>query len=274
MIEIEYFVQKQLATSEEWAAVCRVAEELHAHLQRPEVLAAVDQANQPGKSSAMVQDVFLDKALSMGFRDEAKGLFKHYANRGLRPDYYMPVERGKTNINNMDFLDFWKCHICVHADYLFEAGTPGARGSRRSSGRPGPSPPENGPSSDLTCPSRRSGWPAARWAGPPLYQYVRQAIGPLGAAGAIFGGRVPPRHGNFTVACTSARVSAESRLGGRRHASSRHAIASHAGAPPQGPARPLPAISGPRAHLRGRRRYGPAHGLAPDHRRPGFEARS
>ena len=31
----------------------------------------------------------------------------------------LEVERGKTTINNMDLLDFWKCHICAHADYLF-----------------------------------------------------------------------------------------------------------------------------------------------------------
>lgn len=31
----------------------------------------------------------------------------------------MEVERGKTTINNMDLLDFWKCHVCDHAHYLF-----------------------------------------------------------------------------------------------------------------------------------------------------------
>ena len=50
-----------------------------------------------------------------------------YENK-LRPDYYRPletsgilleVERGKTTTNNMDLLDFWKCHLCRHADYLF-----------------------------------------------------------------------------------------------------------------------------------------------------------
>ena len=25
----------------------------------------------------------------------------------------MEVERGKTTTNNKDFLDFWKCHLCV-----------------------------------------------------------------------------------------------------------------------------------------------------------------
>ncbi len=47
---------------------------------------------------------------------------------GLRPDYYRPlgdtgiileVERGKTTTNNMDLLDFWKCHLCGRAHYLF-----------------------------------------------------------------------------------------------------------------------------------------------------------
>ena len=46
----------------------------------------------------------------------------------MRPDYYRPVgesgillevERGKTTTNNMDLLDFWKCHLCRAADYLF-----------------------------------------------------------------------------------------------------------------------------------------------------------
>jgi hypothetical protein len=29
------------------------------------------------------------------------------------------VECGKTTINNMDFLDFWKFHLCEQAQYLF-----------------------------------------------------------------------------------------------------------------------------------------------------------
>jgi hypothetical protein len=29
------------------------------------------------------------------------------------------VERGKTTINNMDLLDFWKCRLCPQANYLF-----------------------------------------------------------------------------------------------------------------------------------------------------------
>lgn len=51
-----------------------------------------------------------------------------YETSALRPDYFravgdtgilLEVERGKTTINNMDLLDFWKCHLCEHANYLF-----------------------------------------------------------------------------------------------------------------------------------------------------------
>ena len=53
-------------------------------------------------------------------------MFSAYES-ALRPDYFreiggtgviLEVERGKTTINNMDLLDFWKCHICQHAHYL------------------------------------------------------------------------------------------------------------------------------------------------------------
>lgn len=46
----------------------------------------------------------------------------------FEPNYFHPlgttgilleVERGKTTTNNMDLLDFWKCHICGVACYLF-----------------------------------------------------------------------------------------------------------------------------------------------------------
>jgi hypothetical protein len=121
------FVQHAFADSEEYRSVLEVADELHNHLLVVEVAAQIVAANQPGRSSSLVQNVFLEQALSLGFRDESKGLFKEYTS-ALRPDYYMPlggtgilleVERGKTTINNMDLLDFWKCHICAHADYLF-----------------------------------------------------------------------------------------------------------------------------------------------------------
>lgn len=97
------------------------------HLLTDRVAAEILSATQPGRSSAEVQGVFVDHARQLGFRDESKGLFAEYSS-ALRPDYFMSlgdtgiileVERGKTTINNMDLLDFWKCHICAHADYLF-----------------------------------------------------------------------------------------------------------------------------------------------------------
>jgi hypothetical protein len=121
-------VQEQLVDTDESRAVLGIADALREFLIVAEVAAQIVSANQPGRSSADVQNVFLDQARGLGFRDESRGLFKEYVSSGLRPDYFMPVrdtgiilevERGKTTINNMDLLDFWKCHICAHADYLF-----------------------------------------------------------------------------------------------------------------------------------------------------------
>jgi hypothetical protein len=122
------FVQDQYASSEQWTKVKSVADQVEGHLRTKKIRNRIGQANQPGASSAAVQSVLLEPATSLGFRDEAKGLFKNYKNKGLRPDYFLEIdgtgvileiERGKTNQNNMDFLDFWKCHICEHAHYLF-----------------------------------------------------------------------------------------------------------------------------------------------------------
>jgi hypothetical protein len=84
-------------------------------------------ANLPGMSSSQVQATFLSFATELGLASEAKGLFSDYENK-VRPDYYRAVgdngilledERGKTTTNNVDLLDFWKCHLCRHADYPF-----------------------------------------------------------------------------------------------------------------------------------------------------------
>lgn len=120
------FVRDDYRATEEWRSVEELSDALVAHLQAPEVAALLAKANQPGQSSALVQDVFRNEAVALGFRDESQGLFASYQS-ALRPDYFKPigstgvileVERGKTTINNMDLLDFWKCHICEHADYL------------------------------------------------------------------------------------------------------------------------------------------------------------
>lgn len=122
------FVQESYAATQEWSEVCNLAETLIVYLNTADALKQLLSANQPGQSSGEVQNVFLEKAKEIGFQDESKGLFKEYPNHRLRPDYFckvgdsgvlIEVERGKTNQNNMDFLDFWKCHICVEAHYLF-----------------------------------------------------------------------------------------------------------------------------------------------------------
>ena len=122
------FVQEPYADSDEYRQVCDVAEALLAHLCEPDAQTLLAAANAPGQSSLLVQQSFSAFATELGFKDESRGLFNQYANRAVRPDYYLPVagtgilmevERGKTTINNMDFLDFWKCHLCENANYLF-----------------------------------------------------------------------------------------------------------------------------------------------------------
>lgn len=113
--------------SPEYDAVLAIVDSLFEHLATDAATALIFEANQPGGSSAHVQSVFLEHAHWLGFSDESKGLFSNYPSSALRPDYFLPlgdtgiileVERGKTTINNMDLLDFWKCHICQHAHYL------------------------------------------------------------------------------------------------------------------------------------------------------------
>lgn len=110
MIKRQDFVQRRARYSCNWRKVRRLAGELEDHLNDPQVSARLSAVNQPGMSSAEVQEVFLEKAISLGFEDESKGRFQSYETSALRPDYYRPVgrtgtilevERGKTTINNM-----------------------------------------------------------------------------------------------------------------------------------------------------------------------------
>jgi hypothetical protein len=121
------YVQNAYLNDEQHREVMDISDQLLDHLNTEAALDLMLRANMPGISSAEVQATFLHFATELGFTSEAKGLFLEYENR-LRPDYYRPVgntgillevERGKTTTNNMDLLDFWKCHLCRHADYLF-----------------------------------------------------------------------------------------------------------------------------------------------------------
>lgn len=115
MVERTDFVRADIEESSEWAEVRRLADALTEHLRAPDVLARIAEANQPGRSSAAVQAVFIEQAIALGFQSESVGLFQSYESSALRPDYYrrvgdtgvlLEVERGKTTINNMDLLDF------------------------------------------------------------------------------------------------------------------------------------------------------------------------
>lgn len=121
------YAQQRHADEPGFQQVNAISDELLDHLNTDGARELMERANMPGVSSAEVQATFLPFALELGFTSEAKGLFKEYANK-LRPDYYravadsgilLEVERGKTTTNNMDLLDFWKCHLCTQADYLF-----------------------------------------------------------------------------------------------------------------------------------------------------------
>ena len=120
-------VQEPYRESHEWHEVEGLADRLLEELNAPVTLRLINEANRPGTSSANVQAAFRPSAEGLGFHSERRGLFSESIT-GLRPDYFLAmdqtgvileVERGKTTANNMDLLDFWKCHICGLASCLF-----------------------------------------------------------------------------------------------------------------------------------------------------------
>lgn len=127
MVEVAHFIQAPYRESTEWQEVSSLAAHLLSALNSPDTLAAIERANRPRAPSHAVQDAVRGSAEALGFRSEAAGLFAT-SIPGLRPDYFtqlgqagilLEVERGKTTTNNMDLLDFWKCHISGFAQYLF-----------------------------------------------------------------------------------------------------------------------------------------------------------
>lgn len=126
-VALRSFRAPHRSDDDEFSQVAAVATRLHAHLNSAPALARIEAANRPKASSAEVQGAFREFVVDLGFECESKGMFADYES-ALRPDYYLrigstgvllEVERGKTTINNMDLLDFWKCHLCPYAHYLF-----------------------------------------------------------------------------------------------------------------------------------------------------------
>ena len=123
----EALVRADHRESAESREVEALALRLRAELELDPAAAALRGANRPGAASHEIQRLIHPVALSLGFSSEKKGLYQGSVP-GLRPDFFrkvgdsgilLEVERGKTTTNNMDLLDFWKCHLCVHAHYLF-----------------------------------------------------------------------------------------------------------------------------------------------------------
>lgn len=126
-VELSAFARDDFRGSAEYDQVAAIAERLLSHLNDPQVQHLIAEANRPQAPSRGIQVSFQPFAAELGFHDESKGLFAGYES-AVRPDYFLPlgetgilleVERGKTVRNNMDYLDFWKCHVCESAHYLF-----------------------------------------------------------------------------------------------------------------------------------------------------------
>lgn len=127
-MEFQHWFLPEVEATAEAREVERIARRLLEALEQEPARSGLVSANQPGVSSQAVQDVILPAAATLGFASEKKGLYEGGVT-GLRPDFHLhlgdgngillEVERGKTTTNNMDLLDFWKCHLCEHARYLF-----------------------------------------------------------------------------------------------------------------------------------------------------------
>jgi hypothetical protein len=128
-MEFEFRAKDGIKTSQEFAKVEKIANDLLEFSNQTDILDKIAQAHKLGGKSTAIQKILEQKTNELGFRNEAKGLFSKYKTSGLRPDCYkkisantgilLEVERGKTLANNMDMLDVWKCHICAEANYLF-----------------------------------------------------------------------------------------------------------------------------------------------------------
>lgn len=127
--ELTILSKPRLEKRADYKKAVEIANILIDHLNEEEIISRVSTTHKLHAKSGEIQEIFLPKALELGFVSEKKGIFKETAVSQLRPDYFlkideqfgiiMEVERGKTLANNMDLLDLWKCHICPTANYLF-----------------------------------------------------------------------------------------------------------------------------------------------------------
>lgn len=95
----------------------RCAEDLVSILQKMQGTEEYKLVTALGASSCKIQSLIGESLKNRGYSPEVRSTF---GLAGFRPDFIkemdddgvmVEVERGKTIDNNMDMLDFWKCHI-------------------------------------------------------------------------------------------------------------------------------------------------------------------
>ena len=77
--------------------------------------------NKKGVSSKKIQDLLYEGVIKkLGYLTENKQDFfvPDFLKTGIGYGIMIEVERGKTINNNMDFIDFWKCHISQKSNML------------------------------------------------------------------------------------------------------------------------------------------------------------
>ncbi|MCD8503027.1 MAG: hypothetical protein LRY71_16955 [Bacillaceae bacterium] len=74
-VELSYFLQDDIDETNDFKEVHRCAEKLLSFLIQESTLEKINEANQPGASSAKVQEVLLEQARKLGFSSEKTGLF-------------------------------------------------------------------------------------------------------------------------------------------------------------------------------------------------------
>jgi hypothetical protein len=125
-IEYAELKKAEIGSDESFRIAREKAHMLRGFLDNETIHGQICEKDVPGALSKVIQDIISPRATELGFESEARGKFKNYECRNLRPDYFhshagimIEVEKGKTLMNNMDLLDMWKCHICEEAKYLF-----------------------------------------------------------------------------------------------------------------------------------------------------------
>ena len=140
-IVFDILKKKHLASPKTFEAVKAKAKKLQAIMEDAKTCKAIQLVHKRNGTSTQIQAILHPGVLELGFKSEKTDLLP---GLGSRPDFFMAigdsgilmeVERGRTTENNMDLLDFWKCHLCKEADYLFLV-VPKERQGKRGTTKP------------------------------------------------------------------------------------------------------------------------------------------